>query len=238
MALYIDCAYLPDIRDVARSIPVAGVTTNPTILLAARERGQRLDPMSLLKEMLATLGGIIFMQPGATTEEEMLAQALAYIEADPQRVIPKIPMTAVGMRVAMRLKLQGHRISFTAVTSVAQAYTAAMVNADFIIPYYNRMQRSGIDASQRVSQMAALLRNQRLPTRLMAASIKSSQEVADALLAGVHDLTITPQTLLEMVTDPQSEQAVEGLHLKIVLVREYLAEWLEKSPGGNLFRGG
>ncbi len=208
MALYIDCAYLPDIRDVARAVPVAGVTTNPTILLAARDRGQRLDPMSLLKEMLDTLGGTIFMQPGATTEDEMFAQALAYIELDPQRVIPKIPMTHHGMRVAMRLKLQGHRISFTAVTSVAQAYTAAMVNADFIIPYYNRLERSGINASERISQIMELLHNQQLPSRILAASIKTPKEASTALLAGAHDLTMTPQVLFEMVRDDLSEEAV------------------------------
>lgn len=208
MALYIDCAYLPDIRNVARAVPVAGVTTNPTILLAARERGQRLDPTSLLKEMLDTLGGTIFMQPGATAEEELFTQALAYIEADPQRVIPKIPMTPIGMRVAMRLKLQGHRIAFTAVTSVAQAYTAAMVNADFIIPYYNRLERSGISASERISQMMELLHNQQLSSRILTASIKTPKEASNALLAGAHDLTIAPQVLLDMVRDDLSEEAI------------------------------
>jgi len=51
MALYIDSAYLDDVKEVARIVPVAGVTTNPTILLAAWERGQQLDPQTLLKEM-------------------------------------------------------------------------------------------------------------------------------------------------------------------------------------------
>ena len=72
MALYIDCAYLDDIIQVAKTIPLAGVTMNPTILLAARERGQRLDPLSLLRELVQSVGGTIFMQPGATTEEELL----------------------------------------------------------------------------------------------------------------------------------------------------------------------
>lgn len=40
MALYIDSAYLDDIISVVQAVPVAGVTTNPTILLAAMERGQ------------------------------------------------------------------------------------------------------------------------------------------------------------------------------------------------------
>ncbi len=36
MALYVDSAYLDDITQVAQIVPLAGVTTNPTILLRVR----------------------------------------------------------------------------------------------------------------------------------------------------------------------------------------------------------
>jgi TalC/MipB family fructose-6-phosphate aldolase len=209
MALYIDSAFLHDIMNVAETVPVAGVTTNPTILLAAREAGQGLSPESVLSELLRMLGGTIFMQPGATEEEEMYQQALAYIQASPNRVIPKIPMTLVGMRVARRLKHEQHRIAFTAVTTVAQAYSAAMVLADYIIPYYGRLERSGVNASERISEMADVLHNSGLPTRILAASIKSSDDASRALLAGADDLTVTPQILLQMVSDPLTEEAIE-----------------------------
>ena len=209
MALYVDSAFLHDIMNVAQTIPLAGVTTNPTILLAARQRGQELSPRDLLSELLDKLDGTIFMQPGAIEEEEMYQQAMDYVEPAPHRVIPKIPMTQVGMRVARKLKRQNHGVAFTAVTSVAQAYSAAVVQADFIIPYYNRLERSGIDASERISQMADLLHNSRSATRILVASIKSAQEAANALLAGAHDLTAAPEVLLNLVTDPLSEEAVE-----------------------------
>src|SRR6266849_4230614 len=121
MALYIDSAFLHDIMNVAQTVPLAGVTTNPTILLAAHERGQNLHPQAVLEKLLQGLSGTIFMQPGATEEEEMYQQAMAYIETDPARVIPKIPMTHTGIRVARRLRRQNFAIAFTAVSSVAQA---------------------------------------------------------------------------------------------------------------------
>src|SRR5437899_8232263 len=93
MALYIDSAFLHDILKVVTSVPVAGVTTNPTLMLQAQERGQDLKPQSLLNELLSKIGGTIFIQPGAINEVEMHFQALAYIQAAPDRVIPKIPMT-------------------------------------------------------------------------------------------------------------------------------------------------
>ena len=209
MALYVDSAFLHDIMDAAQTVPLAGVTTNPTILLAAQERGQELSPQGVLDALLRSVSGSIFMQPGAVGEEEMYAEALAYIQAASSRVIPKILMTHAGMRVARRLKQQQHRIAFTAVTSVAQAYNAAMVEADFIIPYYGRLERSGIDASERIAEMAELLHNTGMPTRILAASIKSPEDAATALLAGADDLTVTPEVLLEMVADPLTEEAVE-----------------------------
>jgi len=209
MALYVDSAYLDDIVNVAQTVPLAGITTNPTILLAAQERGQKLSPENVLKELLDKLDGTIFMQPGVTEEEEMYRQAMSYIEAAPLRVIPKIPMTQAGMRVVRSLKRQSYSIAFTAVTSVAQAYSAAVVQADFIIPYYNRLERSGIDASERISQMAELLHNARFATRILAASIKSPTDAVCALCAGAHDITAAPQVLLDMVSDPQTDEAIE-----------------------------
>ncbi len=209
MALYIDSAFLNDIMNVTQTVPLAGITTNPSILLAARERGQDLSPHELLDALLHSTIGLIFMQPGASEEEEMFAEALTYIEAAPKRVIPKIPMTHIGMRVARQLKQQHYRLAFTAVTSVSQAYNAAMVGADFIIPYYGRLERAGIDASERISEMADLLHNAHPTTRILVASIKSPGDAATALLAGAHDLTVTPQVLMEMVTDTLTEDAVE-----------------------------
>lgn len=209
MALYVDCAYLDDVMNVDQTVPLAGVTINPSIMLAARERGQKLDPQGILSELLRGLGGTIFIQPGATGEEEMYQEALAYIQAAPNRVIPKIPMTHIGMRVAKRLKRQNNRIAFTAVTSVAQGYSAAMLGADFVIPYYNRLERSGVDAGERVAEMAELFHNQQLSTRILVASIKSPLDAVSALCAGAHDITAPPQVLLDMISDPQTDAAVE-----------------------------
>lgn len=209
MALYIDSAYIPDIREVVDTVPVSGITTNPTILLSGRDRGQTMSPWQLLRELLREFGGSIFMQPGEVDAEKMLQQATSFVETEKDRVIAKIPMTKAGMQVARRLKQDTYHVAFTAVTSVAQAYCAAMCEADFIIPYFNRLDRSGIDASERIAEMAELFHNQKVPTRILVASIKTPQEAVAALACGAHDITAVPQVLLDMVTDPLTEEAIE-----------------------------
>src|SRR5258708_23931667 len=91
MALYIDSAFLHDIMNVAQTVPVAGVTTNPTILLAARERGQDLHPQGVLGVLLRSVAGTNFIQPGASDQQGMHAEAPAYIQNEPHRVIPQLP---------------------------------------------------------------------------------------------------------------------------------------------------
>lgn len=214
MALYVDSAYLDDITNVAQTVPLAGVTTNPSILLAARERGQRTRPEDVVFELLRTMNAgktTVFIQPGSPEENEMYDQAILYTQlgADfSSRIVHKIPMNHMGMRVARRLIEEKRRVAFTAVTTVAQAYTAAMANAEFVIPYYSRLERSGIDASERIAEMAEVMHNHQLPTRILVASIKTTSDARCALLAGVHDITAAPQVLLDMVSDPLTDDAV------------------------------
>ena len=66
-----------------------------------------------------------------------------------------------------------------------------------------------MNASERISEMADVLHNSGLPTRILAASIKSPDDASRALLAGAHDLTVAPQVLLQMVSDPLTEEAIQ-----------------------------
>src|SRR5260370_17047462 len=62
MALYIDSAFLNDIMNVTQTVPLAGATTNPSIMLAARERGPDLDPPAVLHALLPYLDCTNFLQ--------------------------------------------------------------------------------------------------------------------------------------------------------------------------------
>ncbi len=71
------------------------------------------------------------------------------------------------------------------------------------------LERLGVDASKRIAEMAEVLSHQQLPTRILAASIKSPVEAVSALLSGAHDITAAPGVLLEMVSDSLTDAAVE-----------------------------
>lgn len=222
MALFVDSAYLKDVEEVCTGYPVAGVTTNPTSLLAAIERGQRLSDIEVLRHLLNLCPGHIFMQPAASDAEGLRAAALRYLEVDPAHVVLKLPMSAVGMKTAQLLLRESVPVSFTAVANVAQAYCGVLAGAAWIIPYFGRLRRSGVDPCQLITDMARMMSSQSSVAHILAASVKSSGDVVEATLAGAHDVTAPPEVIRGLTEDALSEDAamrfaVDWEHVKAAL---------------------
>ena len=215
MALYADCAYVDEVAALCARYPVTGVTTNPSILLAAIERGQRLRDTEVLRALLEVCAGPVFMQPAATDPEELVGQALHYAEVGAARVVIKLPMGAEGVQAALRLQREGVRFAFTAVYSLGQAYCGALTGAEWLIPYFGRLRRAGEDACQRIGDMAQLLRRQGSGSRLLVASLKSAGDVVEAALLGAHDVSAPPDVIRALAEDPLSQNAV----------RQFGADW-------------
>lgn len=208
MGLYVDSAFLPDVERVCSKLALAGATTNPSILLAASRQGQHMSDQQVLRALLEVCPGSIFMQPVGETASAMQRMAEEYIQVAPERVVAKLPLTPVGMQVACALRGAGARFSFTCVFTVTQAYCGAMAGAQYVIPYFGRLRRSGQDACERIEGMARLLNAQAPQTRVLAASIKNPTDAAESLLAGAHDLTATPEVLDALLADPLTDAAV------------------------------
>jgi TalC/MipB family fructose-6-phosphate aldolase len=215
MSLYVDSAYLEDVARVCATYPVTGVTTNPSILLAAFERGQHLDDLGVVRELLLLCQGPVFAQPYGASDEALYAAASRYLDLAPNRVVPKLPITPTGLRVGTRITREGGRVAFTAVSTLGQAYCCANAGADWIIPYFGRLRRSGEDPCDRVGRMAQLLAQQGTTTRILAASIKSPSDLTEAALAGAHDVTADPAVIDGLLECP----------LTVAAFRQFDADW-------------
>lgn len=224
MALLVDSARLDEVAQVCRDFPAAGVTTNPTIVLAAIERGQKLSLDDLARELLALCPGPVFLQPVAEGTDELVAAGLACMAIDSARIVLKLPMTTDGLHAGKLLGSEGARIAFTAVYTLPQAYQGLLAGAEWIIPYFGRLRRAGLDACARIGEMARLLRAQRAETRLMVASLKSPDDVIEATLAGAHDITAQPDVIRAMVHSPLTSDALAGFANDWRLVQQALEQ--------------
>ena len=226
MALLVDSAGLDDVAQVCRDFPVVGVTTNPTIVLAAIERGQKLSLDDLARELLALCPGPVFLQPVAESADDLVAAGRVCMAIDPARIVLKLPMTADGLHAGKLLRGEGvgARIAFTAVYTLPQAYQGLLAGAEWIITYFGRLRRAGLDACARIGEMARLLRAQHAETRLMVASLKSPDDVIEATLAGAHDITAQPDVIRAMVHSPLTSDALAGFTNDWRLVQQALEQ--------------
>ncbi len=193
-----------DVHEARRAMAlgwVAGVTTNPALVAKAARPG-----LDILRELLDITPGEVFYQVTAEDAGGRDAQAREASALAPGRVLIKIPATTPNFTLAAALAADGVRCAITAVSGAMQAYLSAQVDADYTIPYVSRLTRQLGDGIAVVRDAAAAVRG--TPTRVLAASLKSPEEVAAALLAGAQAVTLPLDLLLRLGDHPLSEQAI------------------------------
>ena len=203
MALYIDAADRQLIEELWGSGVFAGVTTNPTILDRAG-LGQRDVPD--LYKWLTDLGvGTVYVQVVGRTRDEMLRSAEALRALGPLTV--KVPATAAGLSAAGALVRDGAQVLLTAVYSPVQALMARDCGVQGVAPYVGRMTDAGRSGVESVIAMQQAIGTE--PTRILAASLRSADDIARLAAAGVPDFTLGGALAQSVLDDELTRAAVD-----------------------------
>jgi transaldolase len=202
VGVYLDSAHPGDAQRAQQLGFVEAITTNPTLI--ARTGRPRLE---VLAELVEIFDGHVFYQVTAPTVEGRYDQAWEAHEVRPDKVVIKIPASVENLTMAARLIDSGIECAITAVFGPAQAYLAAQVEATFVIPYVNRITRQLGDGLAVVRDVAQILRGTQ--TEVLAAGLKTVDEVVATLLAGAQHVTIPLELILAMGEHELSRQAIE-----------------------------
>jgi len=202
--LYVDSA---DTERVGRLLAVGvvhGVTTNPTIL----ERGGRTasEIPSLYARWVEEGAQEVFFQTWGGDRDAFLRNAAGILELG-ERVAVKVPATAEGFAAASALIRDGASVLVTAVYSVAQALACASIGVRYIAPYLGRMRDAGLDGADLITRMQAVCEG--TDTNVLAASLRSPQDIVELRLAGVPYFTAAPDVLDALLHDPVSDSSAE-----------------------------
>ncbi len=208
MGVYLDSATPGDARRAQQLGFVEAITTNPTLIARTGRPG-----LEVLAELVEIFDGHVFYQVTAPTAEGRFDQAWEAHEIRPDKVVVKIPATVENLTMAARLIDSGIECAITAVYSPAQAYLAAQVEATFAIPYVNRITRQLGDGLAVVRDVAQIL--QGTQTEVLAASLKTVDEVVATLLAGADHVTIPLDLILAMGEHELSRQAIEEFNASV-----------------------
>ncbi|TYV23347.1 transaldolase family protein [Listeria monocytogenes] len=205
--MFLDTGNLEEIKKALQFPFFEGVTTNPTILL--KENKPRNTHIANIP------GKVVFVQAAGLTEEEIWEDVLRIqaIEPAESTVIGlKIPAHEAGIKVIakVRANFPNEIILATAIFSSEQGYIAALSGADYLAPYYNRMEVSGLDAAKTIEELRYVLDLQGLEdVKIMGASFKNSRQIMQALASGADTVTIGYDLFLQMMNKPLALESIE-----------------------------
>ena len=200
MELYLDTSDVEAVKSLARIFPLAGVTTNPSIVAAGKK------PLEvLLPELHDAMGGQgrLFAQVMASTAQGMVSDARKLRAIIPDIVV-KVPVTAEGLAAIKLLKAEGIPTLGTA----AQGLLSALAGADYVAPYVNRVDAQGGNGIQTVNDLQQLLKMHAPHAKVLAASFKTPRQALDCLLAGCESITLPLDVAQQLISYPAVDAAV------------------------------
>ncbi|ASG56463.1 fructose-6-phosphate aldolase [Salmonella bongori] len=204
MELYLDTANVAEVERLARIFPIAGVTTNPSIVAASKE-----SVWDVLPRLQNAIGeeGTLFAQTMSRDAKGMVEEAKRLNNAIPGIVV-KIPVTAEGLAAIKLLKKEGIVTLGTAVYSASQGLLAALAGAKYVAPYVNRVDAQGGDGIRMVQELQTLLERHVPDSMVLAASFKTPRQALDCLLAGCQAITLPLDVAQQMLNTPAVESAI------------------------------
>jgi transaldolase len=210
MKFFVDTADVAEIKELAATGLLDGVTTNPSLVAKAKR-----DFKEIIAEICALVPGPVSAEVAATDVEGMLKEgrALARIA---KNVTVKVPLTFDGLKACRKLTDDGTMVNVTLCFSANQALLAAKAGATFISPFVGRLDDAGQDGMELVREIRTVYDNYPdLRTQILAASIRNVTHVKQAAMIGADVATVPPAILRALIHHPLTDK---GLEL-------FLADW-------------
>ncbi|MBV7390604.1 fructose-6-phosphate aldolase [Enterococcus alishanensis] len=206
MKFLLDTANLEDIQQYNQTLPIAGVTSNPSII----KKEGKIDFFNHMKKIREIIGTdkTLHVQVIAEDYEGMIKDAEAILAKIDQQVYIKIPTTEAGIQAMKELKRRGINVTATAIYTKMQAYLAIAAGADYLAPYFNRMENLNIDPREAIFEMAEEISRTNSKSKILAASFKNVGQVTAALESGAQAATMGPDILAAAFAMPSINQAV------------------------------
>jgi transaldolase len=209
MKFFVDTADIAEIRDLAATGLLDGVTTNPSLIMKA---GRPM--LEAIKEICEVVEGPVSAEVAATDFDGMMKEGKT-LAAIADNVAIKVPLTFDGLKACRALRQLGHQVNVTLCFSANQALLAAKAGATFISPFIGRLDDINLDGMELIRDIRVIYDNYAFDTQILAASIRSPNHVKEAALAGADVATVPAAVLKSLVKHPLTDKGLE----------QFLADW-------------
>ncbi|MDC0530664.1 fructose-6-phosphate aldolase [Alphaproteobacteria bacterium] len=209
MKLFIDTAEIDEIKSLNITGLIDGVTTNPSLIAKS---GRNI--IETIEEICNEVSGPVSAEVTATDFETMIKEGRK-LSAIAQNVAIKVPLTFDGLRACKIFSDDGIMVNVTLCFNSAQAILAAKAGASFVSPFIGRLDDIGSDGMNLIAEITEIYDIHGFETKVLAASIRSVQDIVDSAKFGADVATIPPKFLKAMYNHPLTDKGLA----------DFLADW-------------
>jgi len=203
MKFFVDTADVAEIRELAATGLLDGVTTNPSLVAKAGR-----DFKTLIAEICEVVEGPVSAEVAATDYDGMVREGRILAKLA-KNVAVKVPLTWDGLKACKTLTGEGTMVNVTLCFSANQALLAAKAGATFVSPFIGRLDDIGLDGMELLAEIRGIYDNyQDLSTDILAASIRTVNHVKQAAMIGADVATVPPAILKALVKHPLTDASI------------------------------
>ncbi len=209
MKFFVDTADTAEIRDLAETGLLDGVTTNPSLVHKAGR-----DFLEVVREICAIVPGPVSAEVVATGHDEMMREA-EILRRIADNIAVKVPLTVDGLKTCKALTGDGTMVNVTLCFTANQALLAAKAGATFISPFVGRLDDIGTTGMEIISDIRLIYDNYGFETQILVASVRNPIHVFEAAKIGADVMTAPPAVIRQLFNHPLTDKGLEA----------FLADW-------------
>jgi len=202
MKFFADTAEIAEIRELAESGLLDGVTTNPSLV---HKSGR--DFLEVVREIASVVDGPVSAEVVALDYEGMMREA-AVLRKIADNIAVKVPLTPAGLKACKALSSDGTMVNVTLCFSAAQALLAAKAGATFISPFVGRHDDVGFDGMQLIADIRLIYDNYDFATQILVASVRHPVHVVEAAKIGADVMTAPPKIIWQLFKHPLTDAGI------------------------------
>jgi transaldolase len=202
MKFFADTAEIAEIRELAETGLLDGVTTNPS--LVHKSGRQFLD---VVKEIAGVVEGPVSAEVVALDFDGMMREA-EVLRKIADNIAIKVPLTPAGLKACKTLSGDGTMVNVTLCFSATQALLAAKPGAAFISPFIGRLDDISTDGMGLIADVRLIYDNYDFPTQILAASIRHPLHVLEAAKIGADVMTAPPKIIWQLFKHPLTDSGI------------------------------
>jgi transaldolase len=209
MKFFADTAEIDQIRDLAATGLLDGVTTNPSLIMKSGR-----DFIEVTKEICSIVSGPVSAEVVALDHAGMMVEA-EKLRKIADNVCIKVPLTPDGLKTCKALSGDGTMVNVTLCFSANQALLAAKAGATFVSPFVGRHDDNGFDGMELIADIRLIYDNYGFDTEILVASVRHGIHVLEAAKIGADVMTAPPAVIWGLFRHVLTDKGIEG----------FLADW-------------